>query len=111
MRRVIYKYAIGKLGGSILVPRGSTILTVQLQDERPVVWINVPILGDAERARLGDIALDFYLVHTGETLPSTLLHYVGTLQCANGIVLHVLVREVSEGESAGDRKETESCVS
>lgn len=67
------------------MPKGSRVLSVQIQNKRPHIWVEVfkdePI-----------VVRDFYVVGTGYPFPDNANYYVGTWQC-EGYVWHLYSKE------------------
>ena len=82
--RTIYKYPIEITDTQTLeVPQDRRILNVQMQDGKPCIWMEVET--DTPHAEL-----KVYVVGTGHPMPKTDLHYIGSVQIANGLyVFHV----------------------
>lgn len=85
----IYKYSLPLLASefSIDMPKGSKILSLQLQDEWPTIWALV-------NHSVGLVTRKFIIVGTGFSLGLNwkVLDYVGTYQ-KDGFVWHVFVKQ------------------
>lgn len=89
MKGKIWKYHLQTSGRqSLSLPSGSTVLTVQVQNNTLVLWAVVP----ADSNMRYD-SRTFHVVMTGEDMPTPWyahhsLHYISTVQ-NNGIVAHI----------------------
>lgn len=92
MGQTIYKYEL-ELSDSqtIYMPKGAEILTVQVQDGRPVIWVLVaPSKGRAKEERMIET------FGTGNPIESENIErrYIGTYQMMGGsLIFHVFERE------------------
>lgn len=98
----IYKYVV-PLEGEIELPKGSRILSFQIQREDPCIWVLVDPLEEALEAR------QFRIVGTGHPMGEDLESgvYLGTVQMANGaLVWHLFERreENKDESSNGDNQ-------
>lgn len=84
MNYVIYKYPIGiKDKFSIEMPTGARILTIQVQDNVPCMWVLVDTSQELE-------IRNFKIIGTGHSLDEFHGNYIGTVQMANGFfVWHI----------------------
>lgn len=73
MSRVIWKYPVPFPAGAILMPIGSRLLALQLQDETPMLWVEVDAKQPEEELRR------FRVIGTGHTF-DPFGTYVGTYQ-------------------------------
>lgn len=76
---VIWKYSLGTPDVSIGVPKGARVLCVQLQNNKPTLWMEVNPTNPEERRH-------FVTVPTGDGVPTG--KYIGTVQFSNGLVFH-----------------------
>lgn len=89
MARTIYKYKLS-MGSPInepVLPAGSNILYVGLQDDEIYIWVEQP-------SRFNDPQIydyQFYIIGTGWEVPNNWgnLDYIGTVQPSNGLVWHI----------------------
>lgn len=81
--RIIYKYVLDSTT-TLTVPVGSTVLSVQAQQEQVTLWMSEPYIREEMEERT------FLSVVTGfQTFADNLL-YVGTVQLSHGqYVMHV----------------------
>lgn len=87
----IFKYQLDDAVESqfIVMPAGSTVLTVQVQDGGPFLWVKVdPVVSLVKRR--------FLIFGTGyEIVDPDQLHYVGTYQMRGGLLVwHVFTDRV-----------------
>ena len=87
MKKAIWKYEVNEYN-SIVVPRNSEILDIQLQRDVPVIWFLVDLEEEENEER------NFEVFWTGETIQydmGTTREYLKTLQRGN-IVSHIFER-------------------
>lgn len=84
----IYKYPLNFPNTTLEVPRGSRVLTVQVQRGVPCVWIECD--PDAELTRLS-----LQVFGTGHAVPDG-LRYVSTIQEADGALVWHFYQEKEE---------------
>src|SRR5262245_45869118 len=73
--KVVWKYGLPvEDRTTINMPKGSRVLDVGVQDERPVLWALVPDVGAPIVRRV------FFVVGTGHPMPGGAGRYVGTFQ-------------------------------
>ncbi len=89
--RTIWKFPVEAGTNTIDLPAVFKVLTVQLQDEEPVMWV---VLNTDEPPE----PVTFHVLPTGGEVPDVPLDYVDTFQFTNGLVFHVF-RELSTLES------------
>lgn len=83
--KTIYKYQIEIADGQLIrMPKGATILTVQLQDGKPYLWAKIET-GNPNVVR------SINMFGTGNPISDAPLDYIGTIQL-NGFVWHVFER-------------------
>ena len=70
MIKQIWKF---KVSGSIQIPMDSQILTVQIQNDEPYIWVKVNPENDVETRT-------FEVVGTGHSFDDTNMKYIGTFQ-------------------------------
>ena len=95
----IWKYDLGvAMEQEIAMPEGSKILTVQMQKDRPRLWVAV-------NPALPKVMRRIFMLGTGyelpglDKLPSISLAYVGTFQVGGGdLVFHIF-----DGGPTGER--------
>lgn len=82
--KTVWKYPLAESGRQhIQIPKEGKILTVQVQHDKPYLWIEVDTTKQTE-ARI------FQTFGTGHPLPEYPGHYLGTFQIYNGtLVFHV----------------------
>lgn len=93
MSKTIWKFHLGPNQKSIGLPRGSSILCVQVQNDQPYIWILVDPSPMSEYEIYG---LGIYA--TGEPMPDDPGRYVGTFQVNEGsgiLVFHVFDKGVA----------------
>lgn len=79
----IHKYQLEELEQTIEIPNGFKILSLQVQNDIPCMWVEV----NTENHK---VMIHVITVGTGHPLPHTDVVYVGTYQRFNGsLVLHV----------------------
>lgn len=76
----VYKSRIAP-NDTITVPKGSKLLTVQLQQQVPTIWYLCDPYAELEMRSI-------QVVMTGEHIDTVLPNYIGTVQAANGLVAH-----------------------
>lgn len=76
----IFKYAV-PIDGMMILPEGTKVLTVQMQDGIMVLWAEV----DPGASKRGKI---FYLCQTGDDVPEY-GNYISTTVSPGGIVWHI----------------------
>lgn len=83
MRR-IYKYNLPPKPAqySMLLPKGFRLLKFDWQGDAPTFWAEVDVAAP-------NVCRDFYLLFTGDEVPSVPVDYVGTTQSPNGLVWHL----------------------
>lgn len=84
MRQVVYKFPLSvSSNGIVNMPKGATILSVQMQDEVPTLWaLCVPSNPYEDRL--------FFIVGTGHIFePASDARFIGTVQTRNGLVWHI----------------------
>jgi len=80
----IWKYPLnGYYGQLIEMPRKAKILTVQLQDGAPVLWVEVNPHSLLKDRRV------FHFIETGTEFEGSCLEYVATVQISANYVIHV----------------------
>ena len=82
----IWKYKLETTDEQIIImPEGSEILTLQVQDDDPYIWVFVPITENVTEKRY------FKIYGTGNPIISNSPHkYIGTYQLRGGLlVFHV----------------------
>jgi len=88
LKRVIWKFEVPAEGQfTVELPTPFHILTVQMQDDKPQMWVSVN--GDRSATRLKPT---FVVIPTGRVydMPEDgRLDYVGTFQPAPGLVFHL----------------------
>lgn len=83
---IIYKYALDLVGEqTLLLPKNSLILALQLQLGVPTVWVSIP---DTEAERE---VVTFSTYGTGQQVDEKVEQYLDTYQL-NGFVWHVFYR-------------------
>ena len=83
MDKLIYKYNLNKYGYiNISVPKGSEVLTAQIQNGDLVVWI----LHDTN---YNLIEKEFYTAYTDMPFYASNKKYISTVQDNDGLVYHV----------------------
>ena len=86
----IYKYVIEAASRQqVLMPRGSEVLTVQVQDRKPCLWVLVDTEQPMEMR-------EFFLFGTGEEITEGEFvgAYIGTFQLDGGsLVFHLFARQ------------------
>ena len=90
--KTIWKFSLHPDGDSIQVPKGSKVLTVQLQNGSPCVWFLV----DRDVYEVGLVRL--IIIGTGWDIPAykDSWNYIGTFQLKSGsLVFHVFAEEQS----------------
>lgn len=90
MNKTIWKYKIEAVGiQQILLPIGAEILTVQIQDQLPCIWVMVDPENETE-VRVFEI---FGTGHNIYTPPAVTWKYIGTFQVDQGaLVFHLFER-------------------
>mgnify|MGYP000536599848 CR=1 FL=1 len=88
MSNIIYEYRLDNDGTkSVVVPEGSTVLCVQVQNDAPYVWINIEKEGENLRV------FNFRTILTGQPFEQSIREvYLETVQ-VGWVVLHVYVSE------------------
>jgi hypothetical protein len=85
--KAIYKYSLSShTAQDIEMPVGARILTVQVQNDVPVIWAVVD-----PSTKYIDI-LTFLTLATGELVDDIDGKYIGTYQLSNGLVFHIFQR-------------------
>ena len=89
--KVIWKYKLESLvSQTIRMPQGAKILTVQIQNEVPCIWVEVDICQKTKKENR------YILIHpTGREINLTRQIYIGTFQL-DQLVLHVFEMEEEE---------------
>lgn len=83
MMKKIYKFKLEVTNEQILIlPKKSTILTVQSVDNTPYIWVLLDTIIDETEERY------ILIFATGETIPDIEMKYIGTYQILNGIEVH-----------------------
>ncbi len=83
MDKMIYKYILNKYGyTNISVPRGSEVLTTQIQDGDLVVWM-------IHDTNYNMSVKEFYTVYTGVPFHDSNKKYINTVQDNYGLVYHI----------------------
>jgi len=98
-KRVIFKYPLHQYEvdlGLFRIPMLSPhqILSVQMQEDMPVLWVLVP---DCDEDDDVVIERNIFLIMTGERFVQPTRHgisYIGTVQKASGLVGHVFIEEL-----------------
>lgn len=98
-KRVIFKYPLHQYqvdSGLFRIPMLSPhqILSVQMQEDMPVLWVLVP---DCDEDDDVVVARNVFLIMTGERWVQPTHHgisYLGTVQKANGLVGHVFIEDL-----------------
>ena len=87
----IWKFSIpAKDTFDLVLKEGAQVLTVQVQEEEPYIWV----LLDPDAP---DEAASFLLIPTGKALPDVPVSYVGTFQVLEGAgVFHLFRQEGRE---------------
>jgi hypothetical protein len=87
--KTIWKFRLSSADRQyFLVPPGSRVLTVQLQDQDPVIWCWVDT--DAGEPM---VQKEIWIFGTGYPMPEGLnFAYIGTFQPIHGLVFHVFER-------------------
>ena len=86
--RTIWKFELKAPACSIEMPAGAAILTVQTQNNRPVLWAEVD-------PSVKSIKRKFLTVPTGAEFDIEPAHYVGTFQLHGGVLIfHVYTDRV-----------------
>lgn len=88
--KTIYKYIVGVADSQVVeMPKGAKILDIQLTNEFPT-QLSIWAIVDTDREREPRI---FKMIGTGhrmdDTKESEHLDYISTIQCFNGLVVHV----------------------
>jgi len=88
MKTTIHKFELTVGDNEIRVPSNSTILSVQNQKGKIILWVLVDL---SPTALLNSNSRHFYVVGTGHTINEERdLHFVDTVQLTDGLfVLHV----------------------
>lgn len=84
MNRIIYKYVLWpEPTNNILIPRDGKIISIQIQNDKPVMWVLVdPIKPEIKRT--------FEIIPTGLKFDYDCKEYIGTFQVDGGsLVFHV----------------------
>lgn len=89
MKRLIYKYPFPLSATfSLDLPKDATILSVQVQDGIPCMWV-LFVKQDVQETE----SRFFTLIGTGHEIDDGWLHYIGTFQRSDGAtILHLFER-------------------
>jgi hypothetical protein len=83
MKRQVWKYELQNMVFQLEIPKGGTILSLQMQKGIPCIWILVDIEAEKE-------SRTFEVVGTGNPISHEEGQYVGTFQLQSGeLVFHV----------------------
>jgi hypothetical protein len=82
--RTVWKFQMLGRAFGVQMPCGARVLTVQLQNDDPVIWALVDPLAPAETR-------EFYMAMTGESFDAEGYEYVGTYQ-AGWFVGHLFAK-------------------
>ena len=91
MHRQIWKFELDS-DGEIQMPAGANILTVQTQNDKPMIWAIVDPQAPMETKK-------FTVLGTGWFVPPSTGVYIGTFQLQGGaLVFHVFHDMAGQGE-------------
>jgi len=82
MNKTIWKFELRDFCNKIKMPKGSKVLTAQLQNEMPCIWAEVDSFETDLENRY------FYLIGTGQQFPDNEVEYISTVQ-ADALVWHI----------------------
>lgn len=105
MRKVIHKFPLGSFYTQLILDQYDEVLTVQLQDNVPYLWVLINVEGREPRKLRA-----FVGAFTGEYIqlnPNDELKYIATTQSKSGIVTHYFesTKLLSMYDSNVDKKE------
>jgi len=86
----IWKYPLSCSGNVIKLPKEHQILSVQIQNKEPVIWI----LQDPTMDNLSDVII--HIVGTGQSIPKNImLEFIDTFQLNDGLLVFHVFKELS----------------